>query len=112
MISILIRFSPGLAKVIADVVLVWMFRGSAAPRTPAQQPPWMPLISAPTPSGLSCRPSGCLGQASPLGHVLSSGCKSDDHVIHNTQLAAANSGVTSFGWVRATCAALSDSTLR
>ena len=39
-------------------------------------------------------------------------CKSDDRVIHNTQLAAASSGVTSFGSVMANCAALSDSTLR
>ena len=36
----------------------------------------------------------------------------DDHVIHNTQLAAASAGVTSFGSLMAICAALSDSALR
>jgi hypothetical protein len=55
---------------------------------------------------------GVFGTSFPVGPRPVKWCKSDDHVIHNTQLAAANSGVTSFGWVRATCAALSDSTLR
>ena len=38
-------------------------------------------------------------------------CKNDDHVIHNTQLAAASSGSTSFS-MTATWAAFSDSALR